>query len=108
MKLVENEYLRQQVLKRIAELGWKDSFLLNDAAERGMKIAPARWSQYKKNKSGQITDEMLYWIATRIGIDINLRFGKPVFDGKKIEWTIQPYNELECIKKVNSLKGEVG
>ena len=101
MKLTDNDFLREQILKRLTEIGWKDSDLIKDADERGQKIEASRWTKYKKNKSGQITDETLVWIAVRLGIDIVIRFGKPVFDGKMIDWKIQDYNELEIIKRLN-------
>jgi len=100
MKLTDNDFLRKEVIKRLEEIDWKDSDLFTDAEERGMKIEPSRWSKYKKNKSGQITDDTLVWICIRIGIDIAVRFGKPVFDGKEIKWTILPYSEIDCIRKL--------
>jgi len=103
MKLTDNDFLRQEVIKRLAEIDWKDSDLFKDAEERGMKIEASRWTKYKKNKSGQITDDTLVWICVRIGIDIAVRFGKPVFDGKEITWKILPYNEYECISKIQQI-----
>lgn len=103
MKLVENEFLREQILKRLSEIGWKDSDLIKDADERGQKIEASRWTKYKKNKNGQITDDTLVWIAVRLGIDIAIRFGKPVFDGNKIDWVISKYDELAAIIKIQQL-----
>lgn len=103
MKLVENQYLREQILSRMKELNWKDSDLLRDAAERGMKIDAPRWTKYKKNQTGQITDDVLLWVATRLGIDINLRFGRPVLIGSEIKWTIQPYDEVEALRRLNEM-----
>lgn len=104
MKLTDHPYLREQILKRIEEIGWKDSEFIKDAEERGVKIEPTRWSKYRKNKSGGITDETLYWIAQRLCIDINIRFGKPVLKDGKINWVIEPYSELEALKRINKLK----
>jgi hypothetical protein len=108
MRLTDDEYLREQVFKRLKEMGWKDSDLIKDGEERGTKIEPSRWTKYKKNKSGQITDDVLYWICIRIGIDINLRYGKPVFDGNKITWSIPPYNELSCLQNLTKIFGKNG
>lgn len=103
MKLVDNPKLKEHILKRLYEIDWKDIDLIKDAEERGIKIEANRWTKYKKGKSGAITDETLVWIATRLGIDINLRFGKPIFDGEKITWTISKYDELQCILKIQQL-----
>ena len=108
MKLVENDFLREQVLKRLAEIHWKDADLIKDANERGVKLEASRWTKYKKNKSGQITDEVLLWICTRIGIDVCVRFGKPVFDGKKITWVIPKFDELEALTKLKQIYGKNG
>lgn len=103
MKLTDHEILRSHILKRIEELGWRDSDLLRDADERGMKIDPSRWSKYRKNQSGQITDETLFWIATRLGIDINIRIGKPVVKEGQIDWVVAPYDELQILKRLKQL-----
>ena len=42
------------------------------------------------------------------GIDINLRYGKPVFDGNKITWTIPPYSEINCLLKLKEVFGKNG
>lgn len=104
MKLVSDEYLRSLIFNRLKELEWKDGDLFRDAEQRGMTIDPARWSKYKKNKSGQITDEVLIWIATRLGIDISLRYGKPVVKDNKIVWEVQKYDENECLKKLELIQ----
>lgn len=103
MKLTENQFLREQILLRLKELDLKDHELIKDAEERGQKIEASRWTKYKKNKAGGITDDTLVWISTRLGIDIAIRFGKPVFDGTNINWTIQKYDELSIIKKLNQM-----
>ena len=100
MKLTDNAALRENILKRLKELDWKDSFLINDAKERGMIIEAARWSKYKKNKSGQITDETLLWIATRLGINISVRIGDPVVKDGKVTCEIGRYNELNILRRL--------
>lgn len=108
MKLTDDEFLREQVLKRLSEMNWRDSELIRDAAERGVKIEVSSWTKYKKNKSGQITDKVLYWICTRIGINIVRRYGNPVYDGTKIVWVIPPYDELQCLTRLKEVYGKNG
>lgn len=103
MNLTKNNFLRTEILKRIEELDYTYSFIINDASERNMVIKPERLSKYVKGKDGGITEEQLIWIATRLGIYINLNFGKPLFNKGKITYQITPYNEIEAIKRINLL-----
>ncbi|MFA7289587.1 MAG: hypothetical protein WC055_11990 [Melioribacteraceae bacterium] len=77
-----------------------DAEFIKDANERGLKLDANRWAKYKKNKSGQITDDTLIWVTIRLGIDIHIRCGNPVFDGKKIDWVINKYDELKCVTAI--------
>lgn len=97
MKLVEDDYIREQILKRLHDLEMSDADLLRDVEERGMPINQSRWSKYKTNKKGQITDEQLLFIATRLGIYISVCVGKPQIENGKIKFTVTPFNELEAL-----------
>lgn len=103
MNLTKNTTLRTEILKRIKELEYTYSFIIKDAAERGMDIKPERLSKYVKGKSGGITEEQLLWIATRLGIFINVNLGTPVFEDGKLLYKIMPYNELNCLKAINRI-----
>jgi hypothetical protein len=104
MNLVNNKSLRTEILKRIKELEYSYSFLINDAAERKMTIKPERLSKWVNGKSGGITEEQLLWLATRVGIYINLNFGKLVQDKEgKFTYKITPYNELEALTALNRI-----
>lgn len=103
MNLTKNNQLRKLILDRIKELDYSYSFIMKDALERGMDIKPERLSKYVKGKSGGITEEQLLWIATRVGIFINLNFGKPVFEDGKLKYDITPYSELECLVKLKQI-----
>jgi len=108
MRLVEDENLRKEVLKRLSEMQWRDADLIRDAEERGCKISASCWTKYKKNKSGQITDDVLFWICVRIGINVVLRFGEPVISGNKITWVIPKYDEIEALKRLKLIYGKNG
>ena len=97
MKLVENPILRGHILTRLKQLSMTDSALLTDLEERGMPINASRWSKYKNNKKGQITDEQLMFISVRLGIRISLNFGVPQVVNGKIVYTIPKYSETESI-----------
>jgi|SRR6187399_1481364 len=108
MKLVEDEYLRSQLFKRLKELEWKDVDLFNDAASKGIKIEASRWAKYKKNRSGQITDDTLLWICTRIGINVSLHYGEPIFNGTNIVWVIPPYDQEKCLQRLDLIFSKNG
>jgi hypothetical protein len=97
MNLTKNNTLRTEILNRIKELDYTYSYLINDASERGMVIKPERLSKYVKGKSGGITEEQLLWLATRLGIYINLNFGRLINDNGKLTYKIPPYDELEAL-----------
>jgi len=108
MKLTDDEFLRSEVLKRLREMHWKDADLIRDGEERGCKISASCWTKYKKNKKGQITDDVLFWICTRIGINVVRRYGNPIWNGTKLIWVIPPYNEIEALTKLKEMYGRNG
>lgn len=103
MKLVDNEFLRSQILKRLEELDWTDAELLKDIEERGYPIAQSRWSKYKSNSKGQITDDQLLFIATRLGIYVHINFGTPVLEEGKIKFEIKRFNEIEALLRLKKI-----
>ncbi len=106
MNLVNNERLREEVMVRMEKLGFTASFLCADAAERGMAITRDRFSKYVKGKKGGLTDEQLLWVATRLGIYININLGKPVISEGKLKWVISPYQEQECLNRLKLIFGK--
>lgn len=100
MNLAADEELRAEITKRIFELGFKQSFLVNDASERGYKLDKHRLSKYLKGKGG-LTEEQVLWLAVRLGIDVVYGIGKPVISGGILSFKVAPYNEEMAIKKLN-------
>jgi hypothetical protein len=101
MKLADNELLRELILKRLDELDWKDRDLLNDADERHYKIAASRFSKWRNKKKQSLSDTDLLWIMTRLGIQFNINFGKPVVRGGKLLYEVSKYDELKALKALN-------
>lgn len=85
------------------ELSLNDTKLLTDLESKGMLIPKSRWSQYKSNKKGQITDEQLVFVAERLDIRINVHFGTPTVEDGKIKFKILPYNEKSAISRLKLL-----
>lgn len=103
MNLTKNHSLRTEILKRIKELDYSYSEIIIDANERGMPIKSERLSKYIKGKSGGLTEDQLLWLATRLGIYININFGKPVIKDKKIVYEISKFNEYESLKMIDKI-----
>lgn len=103
MNLTKNTFLKTKIQERLKELEYTQSFLINDASERGMMIKPERLSRYLNSKSGGITEDQLIWVATRLGIFINLNFGKLILEEGKATFIIGRYNEGEVLAKLKLL-----
>ena len=110
MTLSHDNELRAMIDKRMGEVfgknernnpvNGKQKYLIKDANERGMKITSSRLSKYLKGESGGITEEQILWVATRLGVFINVGYGKPVIINGKLSYEITPYSEDECINRL--------
>lgn len=105
MNLANDEQLRSIIIGRMKELGYKQSFIINDAEERKFKIDPPRLSKYLKGKKSGMTEEQVLWLACRLNIDIVLGIGRPTIKEGKLTFEVAKYNELEAIKKVKRIFG---
>lgn len=103
MNLAHNEFLRKEIKKRVEKVFGKPASLIKDANERGMNIDAARISKYFRNKSGGLTEEQILWVATRLGIEIHINFGKPIVKENKVVFELKPYDELESIRRLNKI-----
>jgi len=106
MNLANDEELRAAIIGRIKQLGYKQSFLINDAEERKFKIDPPRLSKYLKGKKSGMTEEQVLWLAIRLNIDVVVGIGRPIVKDGKLIFKIAPYNELEAIRNVNKVFGK--
>lgn len=103
MNLTNNNRLRTEILKRIKELDYTYTEIVNDANERNMPIKNERLSKYIKGKPGGLTEEQLIWLATRLGIYIHLNFGDAVIVDGKVTYKIGKFNELRSLQMVNHI-----
>jgi hypothetical protein len=106
MNLINDSELKSHIVNRLKELDYKQAFICKDAEERGMKIDPSRLSKYIKGKKSGLTEEQLLWIATRLGIYVNVGFGKLHIENGKPSYKLTPYSELEAIKMLNKIFSE--
>jgi len=103
MNLVNNPKIKTLLFERWKELDLKVAEIVNDAAERHMKICPTRLSRYKNGKKLGISEDQLLWLCTRYGIYIHFKIGKPVLVEGKVKYEITPYNELEALTMLKKL-----
>lgn len=103
MNLAHNEFLREKINERIKEVFGKQSALIKDAEERGMILSKSRLSKYLTGQSGGIVEDQILWVATRLGIFVNIGFGEPVLKEGKLKYEISKYNEAECLRRLKKI-----
>ena len=103
MNLAENDLLRGWIVKRIKEVFGSNNSLIRDAEERGMLLTKSRLSKYLNAREGGLSEDQILWIATRLGIYINIGFGKAVFNKGKLKYEVTSYNELEALTRLKKI-----
>ncbi len=106
MNLAQNTKIKKLLKGRWKELDLKDSKIMNDAEERAphLKFARSRISKWEHGQTGGLTDEQVYWLCVRWGIEINLNFGTPFINTKGgLEWKVEPYSELICLQNLKKI-----
>lgn len=115
MNLAHDNELREMLIKRMGEIfdspnrtanlkySGKQGALIKDAASRGIVISNSRLSKYLKGAKGGITEEQILWIATRLGIFINVGYGKPVLKDGRLSYEVGAYNESECLLRLSRI-----
>lgn len=115
--IVKNEQIRKELIKRWDELGIRPTDIINDAFDRGVKIAPDRLSRYKNQskdkKTGKgypgLTEEVILWLCFRWGLPVQLKMGKPIVEENgQIKYKIMPYDEAVAVKMLNLVFPNVG
>ncbi len=77
MNLVSNEKIKKLLFDRWKELDLSVAEVIQDAAERKVKICPTRLSRYKNGKKLGISEDQLLFLCTLYGIFITFNIGKP-------------------------------
>ncbi len=108
MKLAEDNHLREEIIKRMKELDYKQAFICKDAEERGMKIAPDRLSKYLKGKRAGLTEDQVLWLSTRLGIYVSIGYGKPYVEEGKVVYKVTKFDETEAIIMLSKIFSKNG
>lgn len=100
-----NEKIRQAIISRVEELNLTHQQIINDASEKGYKLPMDMLNRYLKHGDVRATlrEDQIVWLATRYGIYINLKIGKPVNEDGKITYKVSEYNEAEAVRILNQL-----
>ncbi len=102
-----NENIRKAIIARVAELKLSQQKIILDAAQRGRKLPMDMLSRYLHHGDtrGSLREDQIIWLATRYGVYIHLKVGKPIIDKEtgKTSYEITPYNEEEALKVLNTI-----
>ncbi len=101
-----NEKLRQAIIKRVNDLGLTHQQIVDDASKRGYKLPMDMLNRYLKHGDVRATlrEDQIIWLATRYGVYITMKIGKPVIDEKgKVNYEIGEYNEEEATRILNQI-----
>lgn len=113
MNLTHDNKLRALIDKRMGEVfgrnernnptNGKQKYLIQDASKRGMIITTSRLSKYLKGELGGLTEDQILWMATRLGVFINVGYGRPVLNNGMLEYELGDYNELEALGRLRRI-----
>lgn len=103
MNLSENSFLREKINERLKIVFHTQAGLIKDAEERGMPLYKSRLSKYLGGQKGGLLEDQILWVATRLGIFVNVNFGKPVLKDGKLSYVIPDYDESLCLKEIKKI-----
>lgn len=110
----DSDRLKEELLKRLKELyptnvgyGFKNSAVVKDASERGIKIEAGQLSRYfGKGKKNVLSEEQLIYLSFRYGINIQLAIGVPVIKDGKVYFEVPAFNEAKALQTLKLLYGK--
>ena len=110
----DSDRLKEELLNRLRYLyptnvgyGFKNSLVVKDAKERGVKIAAEQLSRYFSDKPQKniLSEEQIVYLCFRYGIVIQLAIGVPVIKDGKVVFEVPPYNEIKSLQMLKMLYG---
>jgi len=111
----ENKEIKEALLKRLKELypsnigfGFKNSMVVKDAEERGVKIAAEQISRYfsPKQQKNTLSEEQIIWLCFRYGITIRINIGEPVVRDGKLYFEVPKFDELKALQDLKRIYGK--
>lgn len=109
----DSDRLKEELLKRLKELyptnvgyGFKNSAVVKDAQERGVKIEAGQLSRYfGKGKKNILSEDQIIWLSFRYGINIQLAIGVPIVKDGKIVFEVPRFSEAKSLQILKLLYG---
>lgn len=109
----DSDRLKEELLKRLKELyptnvgyGFKNSAVVKDALERGVKIEAGQLSRYfGKGKKNILSEDQIIWLSFRYGINIQLAIGVPIVKDGKVYYEVSKFNEARALQTLKLLYG---
>ena len=96
--------IREQLKKRIDELGLTLTAVCEDSAKRGMLINIGSLSKYLGlSKLNNLSDDHILWLCYRYGIFVTLQVGSIVIEAGKPHFKVPEYNETTCLTLLKAL-----
>lgn len=111
----EDKIIKEALLKRLKELypsnigfGFKNSLVVQDAAERCVKIAAEQISRYfsPKQQKNTLSEEQIIWLCFRYGITIRVNVGEPVVRDGKLYYEVPKFDEAKALQTLKQLYGK--
>ena len=109
----DSDRLKEELLKMLKELyptnvgyGFKNSAVVTDALERGVKIEAGQLSRYfGKGKKNILSEDQIIWLSFRYGINIQLAIGVPIVKDGKVYYEVSKFNEARALQTLKLLYG---
>ena len=99
--------IHSSILLRMEQLKKTPSVIIKDADRLGTKIESASLSKYLKhgNIKGGLSEELIIWLSTFLGIDIVLIVGTPKIVGGKLKIELPEYSEEKAVARLKLIFG---
>lgn len=110
----DNKEIKEALLNRLKHLypsnigfGFKNSMVVKDAQERGVKIAAESISRYfsPKQQKNTLSEEQLIWLCFRYGITIRVNVGEPVVRDGKLYFEVPRFDEAKALHNLKLIYG---
>lgn len=111
----EDKTIKEALLKRLKELypsnigfGFKNSMVVKDASERGVKLSAEQISRYfsPKQQKNTLSEEQIIWLCFRYGITIRVTVGEPVVREGRLFYEVPRFDEAKALQTLKQLYGK--
>lgn len=103
----DSSRIHSSIILRMEQLKKSSSTIIKEAESHGVKIEFSSLSKYLKhgNVKGGLSEELIIWLATFLGIDIVLIVGTPKIVDGKLKINLPDYDEEKAKAKLKVIFG---